>query len=73
MSITHHYPGMSRTHDRTRTGKHRIVGLLDLLRRWQARIRQRRDLEQLDLRLLEDVGLTAQQRARELRKPFWKS
>ena len=40
--------------------------------RWIARGRQRRDLAELDDRLLADIGVTRAQVAREAAKPFWR-
>lgn len=36
-----------------------------------ARSRQRRALRELDGRLLRDIGVSPEQRARECGKPFW--
>ena len=38
---------------------------------WMQRARQRRHLEMLDDRLLQDLGLTRDQVRRECAKPFW--
>lgn len=38
---------------------------------WAARAGQRRDLAGLDARLLDDIGVTPAQAAREAAKPFW--
>ncbi len=38
---------------------------------WQERDRQRHALEQLDARMLKDVGLSRADVDLELRKPFW--
>ncbi|MBM3541393.1 MAG: DUF1127 domain-containing protein [Alphaproteobacteria bacterium] len=40
-------------------------------RRWRARERQRRALSRLDRRLLDDVGLSERDAAKECAKPFW--
>lgn len=73
MSITYDHSDMRKTHDRRQTGRQQGIDPVGLLLRWQARIRQRRDLEEIDPRLLKDIGLTAEQRAEEVRKPFWKA
>lgn len=39
--------------------------------RWAARAGQRRDLAELDARLLKDIGVTPGEAAREAAKPFW--
>lgn len=38
---------------------------------WYERARQRRDLRELDLHLLRDIGLTARRAWAEAEKPFW--
>lgn len=38
---------------------------------WFARQRTRRALEQLDDRMLNDIGITREQALREAGKPFW--
>ena len=47
--------------------------LLDRLRFWSRRARQRRALARLDDRLLRDIGLTRHQAERAARKPFWRN
>ncbi|MBM7062544.1 DUF1127 domain-containing protein [Pseudomonas sp. UL073] len=47
----------------------RLAGLLHL---WAQRARTRRQLAQLDERLLADAGISACERAAELNKPFWR-
>ena len=47
-------------------------GLLRLLLRWCDRHRQRRQLGELDDRLLDDVGLTRATADAERCKPFWR-
>jgi uncharacterized protein YjiS (DUF1127 family) len=39
---------------------------------WIERSRQRHALAELDGRLLEDIGVTRAQAAREIAKPFWR-
>ncbi|PAV47010.1 hypothetical protein CK486_15730 [Pseudomonas sp. HAR-UPW-AIA-41] len=46
--------------------------LLARLLHWQQNIRTRRQLAQLDLRLLGDAGIDLAAREEELRKPFWR-
>lgn len=46
--------------------------LLARLLLWQQNIRTRRQLAQLDPRLLGDAGIDLAAREEELRKPFWR-
>lgn len=46
--------------------------LLARLLHWQQNIRTRRQLAQLDPRLLGDAGIDLAAREEELRKPFWR-
>jgi uncharacterized protein YjiS (DUF1127 family) len=49
--------------------------LLDLLRLWRGRLRARRELrglDELDERLLKDIGLTRGDVHREMSKPIWR-
>lgn len=39
---------------------------------WQARHRQRRELRELDDRLLRDIGISRAAAEAEARKPFWR-
>jgi len=39
---------------------------------WQDRWNGRRDLEELEPRLLDDIGISREQALREARKPFWR-
>ncbi len=45
---------------------------LDTLLMWQERAFQRRALEQLDARMLKDIGLSSADVQNEVRKPFWR-
>ena len=45
--------------------------VLSALQAWAERLRQRRDLRELDDWLLEDIGVTRQQADAESHKPFW--
>jgi uncharacterized protein YjiS (DUF1127 family) len=42
-----------------------------VLAAWMARVRERRELQELDDRLLADIGLTHADVERECAKPFW--
>lgn len=41
------------------------------LRVWKQRVQARRQLAEMDERLLRDIGLSAEQALREAGKPFW--
>lgn len=58
--------------DTTRQCPCRIQQLLALLHIWQQRSRSRRQLAQLDPRLLADTGISEVERQVELSKPFWR-
>ncbi|MNG00899.1 hypothetical protein D3C84_838570 [compost metagenome] len=45
--------------------------LIATLLLWRQRARTRRQLAQLDERLLADAGITTGERAAELARPFW--
>lgn len=49
-----------------------VLSLLARLARMPARHRQRRDLAELDDRLLDDIGLTRADAKAECRKPPWR-
>jgi uncharacterized protein YjiS (DUF1127 family) len=50
-----------------------LVGrAIGTLLRWQERTRGRKELEQLDDRMLKDIGLNRIDALREADKPFWK-
>jgi len=49
-----------------------LDSVLQALLAWQDRDRQRRQLAELDDRLLKDIGLSVGDVARETRKPFWR-
>lgn len=48
------------------------TGLAALTVEWQRRTVERDHLKNLDVRLLDDVGLSAEDRDRETDKPFWR-
>ncbi len=49
-----------------------VARLGALLRLWRARIRERRELAQLDERELHDIGVSRATVFYELDKPFWR-
>ena len=50
-----------------------LVGrAIDIVLRWQERAKGRKELEQLDDRMLKDIGLNRIDALREADKPFWK-
>lgn len=51
--------------------RHVAVRLFTTLLEWQERARQRRQLPQLDDRMLRDIGLSRADVSREAGKPFW--
>ena len=58
--------------DAARPRPNRGQQLLALLHIWQQRSRSRRQLAQLDARLLADTGISEVERQVELSKPFWR-
>ena len=46
---------------------------LDLMQVWETRLRQRQHLARLNYSLLEDMGMTPEDAARESAKPFWQA
>ncbi len=40
---------------------------------WHSRARERRRLARLDARMLRDIGVSAEDAARESAKPFWRA
>lgn len=48
-----------------------VLQIINTLHVWQERARQRRELAQLDDRMLRDIGLTRSDVYRETSKPFW--
>lgn len=66
LAITH-FPGIA---ERLPAAPHR-PSLLQRIATWHRVARQRRQLRELDPRLLADMGLTAEDAAREASRPFW--
>jgi uncharacterized protein YjiS (DUF1127 family) len=46
---------------------------VNLIRLWRRRVHERRQLVQLDLHLLRDIGVTLSDAQREAAKPFWRA
>lgn len=67
-----HSPSHSSHIDDARPRPDRAQQLLALLHIWQQRSRSRRQLAQLDPRLLADTGISEAERQVELSKPFWR-
>lgn len=44
-----------------------------LCRTWRRRVRDRRELAKLDYRMQRDIGVTPNEIAREIGKPFWRA
>ncbi len=49
-----------------------VARLGAMLRLWRARIRERRELAQLDERELHDIGMSRSLIYSEISKPFWR-
>jgi len=54
------------------TQRTRATKLLLTVAAWFVRVRQRQALRELDRRLLDDIGVSEEERDRELAKPFWR-
>ena len=46
---------------------------LDVLNVWETLLRHRQHLARLDARILDDMGMTSEDAARESAKPFWQA
>ncbi|WP_068830520.1 DUF1127 domain-containing protein [Pseudomonas sp. BMS12] len=62
---------MFQQHTSNATGLLPLRALATLLL-WQRRSSSRRELARLDARLLADAGISLNERAEEVRKPFWR-
>ena len=52
---------------------HRLNQVLDTVAEWHQRAVSRRELAQLDDRMLQDIGISNVDVEREVSKPFWRS
>lgn len=66
-------PTLTAAESSRRTLSGRLRGVVALLALWAARQRQRRELGELDERLLRDIGVTRAAALREADKPFWRA
>ena len=55
-----------------KTGSSTLSTFFGTARMWMARIRQRRQLVELDDRTLRDIGVSRDEALREAAKPFWR-
>lgn len=55
----------------TRALRRLITDVFATVLEWQERARQRRQLSELDERMLQDIGVTRADVDREIAKPFW--
>ena len=72
MSYTHANTYVYHRHTPLRAAGGLLSRATSLLLRWQERARGRQELQQLDDRLLKDIGLNRIDALREAGKPFWK-
>ena len=56
-----------------RTLRHVLGLVLDTLKQWQQRRRERAELARLDDRMLRDIGITRGDVWQEINKPFWRT
>jgi len=77
MTAIHLQPSESRVRPASRQGAIDLLGeaarrIVHTLRIWRQRIRARDELSRLDLRSLQDIGLTTADRDFLVNKPFWR-
>jgi uncharacterized protein YjiS (DUF1127 family) len=70
---TAHYRSVPRAAMRTMVPAWRLSWLVEQLRTWLRRVRERRELAELSDAQLRDVGLSRHTVKREVEKPFWMS
>jgi uncharacterized protein YjiS (DUF1127 family) len=62
----------ARRRNRHRLSRFLPFALLELVQSWCGRAQERRMLQQLDERMLKDIGVTRADVAQETAKPFWR-
>ena len=77
MTAIHLQPSESGLRPASRQGTIDLLGeaarrIVHTLRIWRQRIRARDELSRLDLRSLQDIGLTTADRDFLVNKPFWR-
>ena len=77
MTAIHLQPSASHPRPASRQGVIDLLGgaarrIVRTLRVWRERIRARDELSRLDLRSLQDIGLTTADRDFLVNKPFWR-
>ncbi len=72
MAYTHSNTYAYHRHAPLRAATGLLGRAVDTVLRWQERTRGRKELQQLDDRLLKDIGLNRIDAMREADKPFWK-
>ena len=77
MTAIHLQPSASRPRPVSRQGGIDLLGeaarrIVHTLHVWRERIRAREELSRLDLRSLQDIGLTTADRDFLVNKPFWR-
>jgi uncharacterized protein YjiS (DUF1127 family) len=53
--------------------KQTLAGVINTMHTWNHRSKSRISLAHLSPRLLDDTGITEEQRRREINKPFWEA
>ena len=77
MTAIHLQPSHGHPRPASRQGVSDLLGeaarrIVHTLRLWRERIRARDELSRLDLRSLQDIGLTTADRDFLVNKPFWR-